>query len=335
MISPAAALAYLVWRFYAGAKAIAGRHSAPAQIQLQPAQFAEVRRFARLCEELALLDFERIGDYEVRTNLGPNSRQRTYLRAFLSPDRLAYAVVYELVNLTVRPGAQAGAQKVWAELVSRAGESQSLTTSNGDPPLDLHDRNLDRPVQRFPGVPLAELWAEHRAAAGSSLDELDAGAFVERFTAGWTRGFEFQSSHGLYRRLGDRFVATGKLAVRSVLEFHLRLRHRQGPSYAALVMIAVGLGATLMSLAARRPEPEAIPAAAAATGVVFGALFQHFELPGALFVASMSLALHRDDGPAIAAFAFPLILVAALLQKLRAVKAAARLAAPATSGRPR
>src|SRR5205807_2616403 len=117
---------------------------------------------------------------------------------------------------------------------------------------------------------------------------------------GWTRGFEFQSSRGLYRRLGDRFVATGKLAVRSVLEFHLRLRYRQGPSYAALVMIAVGLGATLMSLAARRPEPEAIPAAAAATGVVFGALFQHFELPGALFVAAMSLALHRDDGPASA-----------------------------------
>ena len=38
------------------------------------------------------------------------------------------------------------------ELVSLRSDAESLTTSNGEPPLALLDPNPDRPVQRFPGA---------------------------------------------------------------------------------------------------------------------------------------------------------------------------------------
>src|SRR5213078_3722563 len=145
---------------------------------------------------------------------------------FLAPDRSAYAVVYELVSLTTLPKARAGTQKVWAELVSRRSEAEALTTSNGEPPLALLDPNPDRPVQRFPGADVRELWEEHRRALGSSFSELSADEFAPRFAQAWTRAFEFHESRGLYRRQGDKFVATRKLGWRSALEFHLMLRHR-------------------------------------------------------------------------------------------------------------
>ena len=152
MISPAVGLAYLAWRFQAGVNAIAGKHAAPATIELLPARFDDEPAFARHCAGLEQLGFGQIDNFEVRTAMGQSSTQRTFLRAFLAPDRSAYAVVYELVSLTAVKGASAGTQKVWAELVSLRSDAESLTTSNGEPPLALLDPNPDRPVQRFPGA---------------------------------------------------------------------------------------------------------------------------------------------------------------------------------------
>jgi hypothetical protein len=94
-------------------------------------------------------------------------------------------------------------------------------------------------VRRFPGATASELWDGHREAAGMSLAELSAEEFAPRFTEAWARNFEFQASRGLYLREGDRFFATGKIALRSVLDFHLGPRRRTGPAYAAGVFVAV------------------------------------------------------------------------------------------------
>lgn len=142
---------------------------------------------------------------------------------------------------------------------------------------------------------------------------MTAEEFPQRFATAWTTGFEFQQSRGLYEREGDRFVATPKLALRGVLEFHLR--HRTGPAYALLVV-----GAAVLFGVAMRVTNDSRPAAAIA-GAVFGLVFQHFELPAVLAVC----ALGRDDGSAIVTFLFALILVATLLQRLRASRAATRL----------
>ena len=322
MISPLAALAYLGWRGYAGVAAIAGKHSVPAQIDLLPgAPLAEDARFTRTCAEFAALGFSHAGDFEVRTDIGKHSKQRTFIRAFLAPDRSAWGVVYELVNLTVMPQARGGAQKVWAEIVSRKSDDESLTTSSGEPPLSLLDANPRRPVQRFPGAATATLWERHRATAGASLQEVTAEEFPARFTQGWTRGFDFQSQRGLYRRQGERFVATQKLAVRGMLEFHLMLRHRKGPAYALLVCGAVAAAA----VAVLAVQPPAL--AAAVAGVVFALVFRHFELPGALFVVAMAVALGRDDVQALCLFLAALFTVALALQRVRAAKAAERLQA--------
>lgn len=327
IVSPWAALVFIGWRMWAGVNRLAGRHSTPAEIKLASAQFEDAPRFARECAGFLGLGFERVGDYEVSTRIGPNSRQRTFLRAFLAPDRSAFAVVYELVNLTVLPGAAGGAMKIWANLVSRRSAEESITTSSGEPPLSLHDPNPQRPVHSFPGASPSQLWERHRALAGASLAELVAGEFVPLFEQGWTRTMEFQESRGLYRRSGDRFVATSKLALRSVLEFHLMLRHRQGPAYALAVFGAVTAAAAAMGLANLQLQPLAVPVAAALAGGVFAVLFRHFELPGALFLAAMALMLGRDDPFAILAFLGTLVSAAALLQRRRAAKAAARLAA--------
>lgn len=324
MISPAAAFGYFGWRVLAGVQAIEGKHSAPATIELTPAQLADqAPAFARACREFELLGFTPVGDFEVRAGIGPNTRQRTVLRSFLAPDRSAFAVVYELVSLTVRRGVQAGAQKIWAELSSRRSESESITTSSGEPPLSLLDPNPKRPVHRFPGAAPAALWEKHRALAGMSLEEVPADQFATRFAQAWTRSFEFQESRGLYRRKGDRFVATRKLAVRSVLEFHLRARHRKGPAYALLVFVAVAGGAAAAALI----DPLRLPALGAAAGVAFALLFRHFELPGVLFIAALGLSLGRDDPRAILAFLFTLVFGAVLLLRWRAAKAAARFSA--------
>ena len=117
MISPYVALAYFGWRLWSGVRVIAGRHSAPARVEVLPAQVHDDDpRFAKLSGEAGSLGFARIGDFEVRTSMGAHSKQRTFVRAFLSEDRSAFAVVYELVGLTVTPQARAGPQKVWAEL---------------------------------------------------------------------------------------------------------------------------------------------------------------------------------------------------------------------------
>jgi len=322
LISPALALGYVGWRAYAGVQALEGRHSAPASIDIAPAQLpSEEPAFAKTCAGFEELGFTRIGDFEVRAGIGPNTRQRTFLRGFLSPDRAAFAVVYELISLTVRPNAAAGRQKIWAELSSRKSDRESVTTSNGEPPLALHDANPQRPVRRFPGASAAELWEGHRAAAGMSLEELSADRFAPLFARAWTRSFEFQQSRGLYRRIGDRFVATRKLALRSVLEFHLRTRHRTGPAYALLVFAAVVGGAAAAALV----DPQRLPLVAGAAGAAFAVLFTHFELPAALFVAALALALGRDDGRAILAFLVTLLFGAVLLQRRRAAKAAVRL----------
>jgi hypothetical protein len=320
LISPAAALAYLGWRAVAGMQVVA-RHSAPAQIELLPAMPpGQDPRFESACAQMLALGFTPIGDFEVRAGIGPNTRQRTFLRAFLSPERSAFGIVYELASLTVTPHARAGAQKIWVELVSRKSDAESLTTSSGEPPLALLDPNPQRPVQRFVGAAPALLWENHRARAGMSAQELTPDEFAPRFTQAWTRSFEFQESRGLYRRQGDRFVATRKLAVRSVLEFHLRLRHRKGPAHALLVCAAVAVAAMAVRVA---PWPAA---AAASAGAAFAVLFRHFELPGALFVAAMGLMLGRDDQLAVIAFLVPLFSGAVLLQRRRAAKAEARLA---------
>jgi hypothetical protein len=326
LISPALALGYLGWRFWSGFGAIAGKHASPARIELVPARIDEVPSFTAACDELRALGFSPIGDFEVRLAVGRGTTQRTDLRAFLAPDGSAFAVVYELVSLTRLGGARTGAQKIWMELVSRRGENASLTTSNGEPPLALLDPNPERPVERLPGAPARELWAAHRALLGASFSELEPAEFVARFTQGWTRGFEFQQSRGLYARRGDLFVATGKLALRSVLEFHLRLRHRTGPRYAAGVVFAVAVAAAVCGVANLAPWPMAVPVAAALCGASFAALFRHFELPAALFVCALAGALGRDDGYAIAAFAVVLLQGAVMLQRRRAARAQARLA---------
>ncbi|MCA1829603.1 MAG: hypothetical protein ABR567_09115 [Myxococcales bacterium] len=333
MISPWAALAYLGWRFQSGVRAIAGRHSAPATIELLPARFEDDPRFARFAGELAAIGFAPIGDYEIRTVMGAHTRNRTCLRAFLAPDRSGYAVVYELIGLTVRPGARTGAQKVWAELVSRTGESASLTTSNGEPPLALMDPNPERPVRRFPGAPVTTLWDEHRKALGNSFSEQSPDEFGARFTAAWTRSFEFQVSRGLYVRAGDRFVATGKLGLRSALEFHLHLRHRTGMRYAITVMAAVALFALAATAADRSALPYAVPLIAAAAGAVFAVSFKHFELPAVLAICGLAMALGGDEPFAIAAFLVVLVQGAILLQRRRAAKAAARMGLSSESTR--
>src|SRR5260370_15144011 len=116
LIAPALAVAYLGWRFYAGAQAIAGKNASPARIDLVPAQFEEAPRFARACDELRALGFTPIGDFEVRTIMGPNTRQRTVLRALLAPDRSAYAVVYHLASVPVLPNARAASRRRWPGL---------------------------------------------------------------------------------------------------------------------------------------------------------------------------------------------------------------------------
>jgi hypothetical protein len=131
-------------------------------------------------------------------------------------------------------------------------DRQSLTTSNGEPPLSLLDENPERPVRRFPGATASELWNGHREAAGMSLAELSAEEFAPRFTEAWRRNFEFQASRGLYLREGDRFVATGKIALRSVLDFHLGLRRRTGPAYAAGLFVAVLAASVALACAAAR-----------------------------------------------------------------------------------
>ena len=325
MISPWVALAYLGWRFLAGVRAIAGRHSTPARIELQPARFDDDSRFAQLCTDALAVGFMPIGDFEIRTAIGTHSRQRTCLRAFLASDRSAYAVVYELIGLTVLPNARTGAQKVWAEIVSRTGDSASLTTSNGEPPLALLDRNPDRPVQRFPGARVAKLQEEHRRALGNSFSELSADGFAPLFTGAWTRAFEFQESRGLFARQGERFVATAKLGLRSALEFHLHLRHRTGMRYALGVMAAVAAVAAAAGFADRLGRPLALPLTAALAGAVFAVLFKHFELPAVLAICGLAVALGRDDPFAIAAFVLVLIQGAVLLQRRRAARAAARM----------
>ena len=326
MISPWVALAYLGWRFQAAVGTIAGRHSVPATIELLPASYEDDPGFARHCRDLEALGFTRIGDYELRNAIGPHTRNRTCLRAFLAPDRSAFAVVHELIGLTVLPNARTGAQKVWAELVSRTGESASLTTSNGEPPLALLDPNPNRPVQRFPGAPVARLLEEHRRRLGHSYSELSAEEFAPRFTLAWTRALEFHASRGLYVRAGDRFVATGKLGLRSALEFHLHLRHRTGMRYALGVMIAVALFAVAAGAADRSGARFAVPAVAALAGAIFAALFRHFELPAVLAVCGLAASLQRDDLLAIAVFLLVLVPVAVFLQRRRAARASARMA---------
>lgn len=325
MISPVIGLAWLAWRFQAGVNAIAGKHAAPANIELLPARFDDQPAFARHSDNLEQLGFSPIGNYEVRA-VGQNAQQRTFLRAFLAPDRSAWAVTYELVSLTTVPGARAGAQKVWAEIVSRRSEAESLTTSNGEPPLALLDENPDRPVQRFPGASVAKLWDEHRRALGASYSELTAAEFAPRFTQAWTRAFEFHESRGLYQRAGDKFVATSKLGRRSALEFHFMLRHRTGMRYALLVMAAVLAGSLAVDAADGLHRPFAVPLAAALLGAIFAVLFRHFELPAVLMICGFTLALDRDDGLAIAAFLLVLIQGAVILQRRRAARASARLA---------
>lgn len=325
MISPWVALAWLGWRFQAAVRAIAGKHSAPATIELLPATFDEVPAFARACSEVVALGFETVGDYEVRTAIGPHTRQRTILRAFLAADRSAFAAVYELAGVTVRPGAKAGTQRVWIDFISRDGE-RSLTTSSGEPPLALHDPNPDRVVQRFPRAAVARLWDAHRRARGNSFSELCAADFAPRFTAAWTRGFEFQASRGLYERAGDRFVATRKLGLRTALGFHLRLRHRTGPRYLLTVVAAAAAFAFTASAADRSGFAFALPLVAALGGAVFAVGFKHFALPGVLAICALAVALDRDDLLAIAVFLVVLVQGALLLQRRRAAKAAARMA---------
>jgi hypothetical protein len=85
------------------------------------------------------------------------------------------------------------------------------------------------------------------------LAELSAEEFAPRFTEAWARNFEFQASRGLYLREGDRFFATGKIALRSVLDFHLGPRRRTGPAYAAGVFVAVLAASAALAFAAQLP----------------------------------------------------------------------------------
>src|SRR5260370_17350420 len=73
LIAPGVALAYLAWRFFAGAQAIAGKHASPARIDLLPAQFEEDPRFARACDELLALGFTPIGAFELRPHIRPTT----------------------------------------------------------------------------------------------------------------------------------------------------------------------------------------------------------------------------------------------------------------------
>jgi hypothetical protein len=321
MFSPWIALAYLGTQMWRGYDRLRGRQSAPAEIRLQPSAALEEGHFAAACAELRELGFTTIGDFEVRLQSTRSTHQRSVLRAFLAPDATAFAVVYELVSLTVVPGAQAGVQKVWAEFVSRRSEDESHTTSNGDLPMLVHDENPARTVLRLPGLSMRELWERHRAAVGSSLSELDAGQFVELFERAWRRGFEFQASRGLYRRVGDRFVATGKLALRGVVGFHLQPRVS---FYPLRIAAAVAAGSALTWAVAGR-EPASIATAAGAIGAAFAATFRHFELPAAAMIFGMGIVLGRDEAWAIVPFLLVLAVGAIVLQRARAARAAERL----------
>src|SRR5258708_39446549 len=105
-----------------GYAALGGEHPSPARIALAPACFEEHPRFSGACADLAALGFTPIGDFELAVRMGPNTQQKTFLRAFLSADRSAFAIVYELASLTAVRGARAGAQKIWMEMVSRLSD---------------------------------------------------------------------------------------------------------------------------------------------------------------------------------------------------------------------
>jgi hypothetical protein len=256
---------------------IRGRQSAPASIRLSPAEVPVEGDFARLCGELAGLGFQSAGDYAVGASFAPGQSTRTVMRMFLSSDHTAYAVAYQLVHLHREEGASWAARRVWIDLVSLFPGERALTTASSGESVFVP--TPDTPVRRFPGVRSAgALWRAHQQGiekAGFGLPvEVTEADIVPRFERAWTRSFEFQESRGLYRRQGDRFVATGKLALRGIAAFWLPVL--EGPAarwlvrFAAVAAPALAIQA-LLHLSRAPPEQRYLLPAVA--GVALGALF--------------------------------------------------------------
>jgi hypothetical protein len=256
---------------------IRGRHSAPASIRLSPAEVPVEGEFAQLCGALAELGFQSVGDYAIGASFGPGQSTRTVMRMFLGPDHTAYAVAYQLLHLHRGEGVSSAARRVWIDLVSLFPEEKALTTASTAE--SIFAPNPDTPVRRFPGVRSAgALWRAHQQGiekVGFGLPvELTAADIVPRFERAWTRTFEFQESRGLYRREGDRFVATGKLALRGIARFWLPVLDGHAARWLVrFVAVAAPTLAAQALLHLSRAPPEQRYSLPAVAGGALGALF--------------------------------------------------------------
>jgi hypothetical protein len=198
----------------------------------------EVQRapaLARAVEELRSIGFELIDEFAAM-NASSSTNQTSIVRNVVLRDREAqtWAIAYELTALLPADGKAAaiGQQATTVDLVSRLASGRQVTTSNAaygyfdqNPKHTSQSLPLVRSAVELAGVHARRLAKETQASPATDLRATDFRAY---FTEAWTENFVFQTTRGLFRRDGDHFWATPKLARRGILNYWLPLNDPQG-----------------------------------------------------------------------------------------------------------
>jgi hypothetical protein len=232
-----AVLAWFAFVTVLGYRQVLKTTRADARLQLEPWR-GEIQRapaLARAVEELGSVGFELIDEFAV-TNASSSTNQTSIVRNVVLRDRAAqtWAIAYELTTLLPTDGKAAaiGQQATTVDLVSLLASGRQVTTSNAA--YGYFDQNPKHTSKRLPLVRSAtELAGVHarrlaKEVQGSPASDLRATDFRTYFADAWTDNFLFQTTRGLFRREGDFFWATPKLARRGIINHWLPLNDPQG-----------------------------------------------------------------------------------------------------------